>query len=202
MSSASASSQARLSVPVARIDQQRRADLDDDALGARPFAAHGRHPRAGARLRRRHRPWPSRAHRLDLGARARAAPPSRPRRSRPRRRAAPRPRAFFSARSLLLQLVLGRRASTLFSATISRLLREPGAIGLELAAHDLDRPPPRRRACASTRCSSTAHALDMAEEAVAEPGALMRAFDQAGNVGEHELGAVDRAPRRDWDAAW
>jgi hypothetical protein len=33
-------------------------------------------------------------------------------------------------------------------------------------------------------------ALDMAEEAVTEAVALMRAFDQPGNVGEHEL-AVD-----------
>ena len=30
-------------------------------------------------------------------------------------------------------------------------------------------------------------ALDMAEEAVAQAGALMRALDQAGNVGEHEF---------------
>ncbi len=36
-----------------------------------------------------------------------------------------------------------------------------------------------------------AAALDMAEEAVAEAGALMRAFDQAGNVGQHEFAAVD-----------
>ena len=35
-----------------------------------------------------------------------------------------------------------------------------------------------------------AAALDMAEEAVAEAGAFMRAFDQAGNVGEHEFAAV------------
>ena len=37
-----------------------------------------------------------------------------------------------------------------------------------------------------------AAALDMAEETVAEAGALVRAFDQAGDVGEHELAAVDR----------
>jgi hypothetical protein len=36
-----------------------------------------------------------------------------------------------------------------------------------------------------------AAALDMAEEAVAETGAFMRALDQAGNVGEHEFAAVD-----------
>ena len=35
-----------------------------------------------------------------------------------------------------------------------------------------------------------AAALDMAEEAVAEPMALMRALDQAGNVGEDEFAPV------------
>ena len=35
-----------------------------------------------------------------------------------------------------------------------------------------------------------AAALDMAEEAVAEAGAFMRALDQAGNVGEHEFAAL------------
>ena len=52
----------------------------------------------------------------------------------------------------------------------------------------------RRPACSlvpSTRCSSTPAALDMAEETVAEARALMRALDQAGNVGEHELAPVD-----------
>ncbi len=37
-----------------------------------------------------------------------------------------------------------------------------------------------------------AAALDMAEEAVAEAGAFMRALDQAGNVGQHEFALVDR----------
>ena len=46
-----------------------------------------------------------------------------------------------------------------------------------------------------------AAALDMAEEAVAETGTLVRALDQAGNVGEHELAPVPRARRRDRDAA-
>ena len=36
-----------------------------------------------------------------------------------------------------------------------------------------------------------AAALDMAEEAVAEPVAFVRALDQAGNVGEHEVAVVD-----------
>jgi hypothetical protein len=34
-------------------------------------------------------------------------------------------------------------------------------------------------------------ALDMAEEAVAEPLALMSAFDQAGNIGQHEVALAD-----------
>ena len=36
-----------------------------------------------------------------------------------------------------------------------------------------------------------ARALDMAEEAVADADALVRALDQAGNVGQHELARVD-----------
>jgi hypothetical protein len=36
-----------------------------------------------------------------------------------------------------------------------------------------------------------ARALDMAEEAVADADAFMRAFDQAGNVGQHEFARVD-----------
>ena len=47
-----------------------------------------------------------------------------------------------------------------------------------------------------------AAALDVAEEAVAEAGALVRALDQARDVGEHELAVVDRARRRAADAAW
>ena len=47
-----------------------------------------------------------------------------------------------------------------------------------------------------------AAALDMAEEPVAEAVTLMRALDQAGNVGEHEIAPVDLAPRRDPDGGW
>ena len=44
-----------------------------------------------------------------------------------------------------------------------------------------------------------AAALDMAEEAVAEAGALVRALDQAGNVGEHEFARSARTtPRPGW----
>ncbi len=51
-----------------------------------------------------------------------------------------------------------------------------------------------------------AAALDMAEEAGAEAGAGMRALDQAGDVGEHELAATGRRrrrrPRRDSATGW
>ena len=46
-----------------------------------------------------------------------------------------------------------------------------------------------------------AAALDMAEEAVAEAGAFVRALDQAGNVGEHEFAPSTRTTPRP-DAAW
>ena len=80
------------------------------------------------------------------------------------------------------------------------LLGEPPAIGFELAANDaigLGRIFLR----AVDEMQQHAAALDMAEEAVAEADALMRAFDQARNVGEDEFAAVDARPRRDWDAA-
>ena len=86
------------------------------------------------------------------------------------------------------------------SATISGFSAEPVAVGLELAAHV------RRRAPASSlgavdEVEQHAAALDMAEEPVAEAGALMRALDQAGDVGEHELALVDARRRRGRDAA-
>ena len=46
-----------------------------------------------------------------------------------------------------------------------------------------------------------AAALDMAEEAVAEAGALMGALDQARNVGEHEFARRRSKRRRAADAA-
>ena len=46
-----------------------------------------------------------------------------------------------------------------------------------------------------------AAAFDMAEEAVAEARAFMRALDQSRNVGQHEFAAVDAARRRAADAA-
>ena len=48
----------------------------------------------------------------------------------------------------------------------------------------------------------SAASLDMAEKAVAEAMPLMRALDQAGNIGQHEFAAVNRRRRRGPDAVW
>ena len=75
------------------------------------------------------------------------------------------------------------------SATISGFALEPRAISGELVADDaigfggivgggVD------------KVQQHARALDVAEEAVADPGALGCAFDQAGNIGEDELAAL------------
>ncbi len=45
-------------------------------------------------------------------------------------------------------------------------------------------------------------ALDMAEEAMADPGALARALDEAGQVGDDELDVVEPRRRRAAASAW
>ena len=47
-----------------------------------------------------------------------------------------------------------------------------------------------------------AAALDMAEKTVAEPGAFMGAGDEARNVRQDELAAIDRDHAELRDAAW
>ena len=87
------------------------------------------------------------------------------------------------------------------SADDLRLLVEAAAIGGELLAHG---PVVGNRVLrrAVDQMEQHAAALDMAEEAVAEAGALVRPLDQAGDVGEDEFAAVDGARRRAPDAAW
>ena len=78
------------------------------------------------------------------------------------------------------------------------LLLEPFAVGRELA-------PDRAVVGAGVgpgrvdEMHERAAALDMAEEAVAEPVAFMRALDEAGNVGEDEIAPVDARRRRGRD---
>jgi hypothetical protein len=64
--------------------------------------------------------------------------------------------------------VSGSSASALESATISGLLGEPVPVGVELLAHDLVGLCPRARSCLHEVEEHPA-ALDVAEEAVAEP---------------------------------
>ena len=82
-----------------------------------------------------------------------------------------------------------RQRVDLDSATISGLSARPLAIGFELGAHGLVGLA-GVLAGAVDQMQQHAAALDVAEEAVAEAGALVRAFDQAGNVGQHEFAAV------------
>ena len=81
------------------------------------------------------------------------------------------------------------------------LLGEAGAVGLELGAHGAVGGG-HIVAGGIDEMQQHAAALDMAEEARAEAGALVRALDQARDVGQHEVDARPRAPRRGWDAAW
>ena len=195
ISSASEREPVALQLPGRAIDQQRRADLDDDAaIGCERLRAHRRRHAASARRRSRRRS-PARS---PIASMQRVAAPPRspsPVDGREQERRAGRRRAC-SAAAFFLQRRRRRAMSTWRQRDDLRLLGQPVAIGLELAADGLvglrrDLPP-----APSTRCSSTRAALDMAEEAVADAGAFMRAFDQAGNVGEHELAAVDARRRR------
>ena len=80
------------------------------------------------------------------------------------------------ARLVVEQVGLGQRDDL-------RLVVEAGAVAVELAADDapgLDRVV----AGAVDQVEQQPRALDMAEEAVADPGAFGRALDQAGDVGE------------------
>ena len=95
---------------------------------------------------------------------------------------------------LVERIALGERDDLL-------LLGEARAVGLELRAHGaIGAGDVLARGIDEVQ--QHAAALDMAEEARAEPRALVRALDQARNVGQHEIACRRRAPRRGWDAAW
>ena len=91
--------------------------------------------------------------------------------------------SFFLSASGVERVDLGQRHDL-------RLVRQPVAIGLELAAHGLVGLA-RMLLLRGDEVQQHARALDMAEEPVADADALMRAFDQAGNVGQDELARVD-----------
>jgi hypothetical protein len=96
--------------------------------------------------------------------------------------------------------VVSSTASTLESATMRGLPASAAAVGGELA---LDHPEVGDRVLGGGVDEVQEHgaALDMAEEGVAEAPALVRALDQARDVGEHELGAVD-ADDAELGAGW
>ena len=69
-----------------------------------------------------------------------------------------------------------------------RLVGEPGAVAVELAADD--RQASTGSSLGRRQVEQQPGALDVAEEAVADAGAFGRALDQAGNVGDDELAAL------------
>jgi hypothetical protein len=88
------------------------------------------------------------------------------------------------------------RISICDSATISGLSLDLVAIGIELV---LDRLVGLADILflRGDQMQQHAGALDMAEEAVADADAFMRAFDQARNVGQNEFAWRRSSPRRD-----
>ena len=94
------------------------------------------------------------------------------------------------SRSVCFLSVASSTASTFDSATISVFSLKPLAISREFAA-DCAVVGARVRARRVNEVHQSAAALDMAEEPVAEAVTLMRALDQAGNVGEHKIAPVD-----------
>ena len=107
------------------------------------------------------------------------------------------PAALASAFTAFFRLLLGKRVG-LAERNDLRLLSKAAAIGLQLGAHG---PVGAGRVLAGDvdQMQQHAAALDMAEEARAEAGALMGALDEAGNVGEHEIVAVaPTTPRLGW----
>ena len=81
-------------------------------------------------------------------------------------------------------------ASAFDSATISGLSVEPMAVGFKFAAHE-SVGLAGILAGAVDQMQQHVATLGVAEETVAQAGALMRALDQPGQIGEHEFALVD-----------
>src|SRR6516164_10553694 len=92
-------------------------------------------------------------------------------------------------RSLLFQLRRRQRIGLVERHHLG-FLAEAVAIGFKLRAHGLVSGP-GVLGCAVDEMQEHAAALDMAEETVAQPRAFVCALDQARNIGEYELAAVD-----------
>src|SRR5262249_59820354 len=99
------------------------------------------------------------------------------------------PRSAFEPGTLLLQLFRRQRVSLVQRHDFG-LFTEPLAIGLKFRADGLV-DFSRVLGGAVDKMQEHAAALDMPEEAVAQPCALMSALDEAGDIGEHEFAAID-----------
>ena len=119
--------------------------------------------------------------------RSRRAPARRPRRSRPRPGRPARRTRRELRRQRLGHFVVDRVG--LVECDQLGLVVEAGAIGFELVA---DGAPGGGDVLdiGVDQVEQDAGALDMAEEAVADPGAFGRALDQPGNVGQDEIDAL------------
>src|ERR1041385_5270297 len=98
-------------------------------------------------------------------------------------------RGALQARDLLLELFEAERVRLAERDDLG-LVGEAVAVGFEFVAHGLVVLAGMFASAVDEMQQHTA-ALDMAEEAVAEPDAFMRIFDQSGEIREHELARVD-----------
>src|SRR5690606_29363454 len=93
-------------------------------------------------------------------------------------------------RGALFGALPGRQCVAFVQGDDFGLLLKPRAIGFEFTADDaIGLAHILLRAI--DEMDEDAAALDMAQKAVAETLALMRALDKAGNIGEHEAASVE-----------
>ena len=179
------------------LGRRRRCRHAEAPVGAEDPVGRRRAAAAGRRGTRRAPPG-SGCGAAPPAGRARTAPPEAPRLPAPvaardgedaRRSGRPRRRARGGSGS----------RSTLFSTTTCGRSSRPGAVLGELVVDLRGTARPGRPAAASITWTSSARALEVREELVAEPDALARALDQARDVRDRQLppvGRVDRAEHR------
>ena len=180
--------------PAGAVDEERGADLQDDAAELADLRAHGCHSSwastgsssALASIDHGKERLQHLLHALSGGGGDHI------------RRSASQAR--FSRCELLLQRVLVEGIGLREGDDLG-LLGKAVAIGLDLVANGLVGLA-RILAGALDQVQQHAAALHMAQEAVAEADALGGALDQAGNVGQHEFARYRRARRRGPDGAW
>ena len=193
-SAPSDASQSRFHRARCGIDQQRRADLHDDELGAGEVIAHGAQLCAASPCRV---PFPRDFSTVAASAVSTASTPSP---ETPDITNTFWPQAFSSARASCREHRLWDRVDLVQRHDL-RLVRQAVAIGFELGADGLVGAHDRRFG-AVDQMQDHARAFGMAEEAIAKPGAFMRAFDQAREDRRARNRCPRRAPRRAAARAW